>query len=700
VKPRLVYIDTATFSLPQLLHKDAAEFVADVLKDAKKPYLETKIRATHSGQLILGRCYSGRGMKNGTGSWYSVDRGGSSAFDKPILKNHDAEGEPLGRVYSASYTQLKTGKDWDEDWIRPDTGLKHGSGYISIVGHVFDMDAIPKILDGRYNTVSTSQAPKTVDDAWCSYCRTPLARGCEHPIGSYVEADDGTEYLVYMATGDLEYSEVSYVNKPRQQNAVTLSSRMINDSDTEVHVIETVNGDAGPFEGFSLGSDQSEQMVDLLSDKLPSTERVTGKVKVSMATKQKKRVDGAPPAAPREGSNAGSNPEAVAATPAVDQTTEDQEAAQVLKPLPADIGFLSLANYFNAKGWLDMETDFKDGLYVYGITDKAGGHAHTFTGYANAKQREFSGSTGITGQGSTAHDHQHSIWIDKVDMGAEAIDGMTRDASYGPSHTHKFSASIRGDSQSHATLILDVDSVKEALRRYGEIDTDSLTDADKEKLLDPNSEKIAWSKSMLDAANPLLGRLKSEFRDQVVREILDAGLLGESSSNEMDTKVLEQAIKGLTDRAADLEKSLSAANEKLALLEQEKTKLVADNATLTSSVEGVRKSVTAKFAAALKALSESSVLDLTNEKAVKDATSPLEEKSVSDLDAVVGDLLKQLPDKMKLTAKSIVSEARREAPTALEDKTNQEVAAETGKGSSAKTLSGLIDQADAIDRDV
>ena len=200
----------------------------DASESADGKSLLIKIDATHSGRITNRRVYPGRKMKKATKSWYSTDRGGTSSYDKPVLKNHDERVDPLGRVIKAEYVHLKNGKDFTEDYLMPD--LKGpGSGFIRLTANISDEDAIAKFLDGRFQTVSTSQSSS---GQTCSICDKemipPYLRflmgmddddedSCSHIPGRVYTVKNGKKKekkLCYAITGDLEYYEVSPVNTP------------------------------------------------------------------------------------------------------------------------------------------------------------------------------------------------------------------------------------------------------------------------------------------------------------------------------------------------------------------------------------------------------------------------------------------------------------------------------------------------------
>ena len=159
-----------------------------------------KIQATHSGFV------------NGNNTWYleedmanAVDTW-TEPFQKPVLTHHEMKKDAIGRVTSAKYITIKNPK-----------GKNPPQGYIQLETEITDADAIVKIKDKRYNTVSISTDART---AVCSICKRDIAKDglCEHERGKKY---DGKKCFWYL--GGLKYKEVSYVNAPADEYACTES---------------------------------------------------------------------------------------------------------------------------------------------------------------------------------------------------------------------------------------------------------------------------------------------------------------------------------------------------------------------------------------------------------------------------------------------------------------------------------------------
>jgi hypothetical protein len=165
------------------------------------------IDATHAGYRNKnGFFYDPKAMK------YAVERDAwTKPFAKPLLKNHDMEGEPMGRVVAARFIDTNDGK-----------------GYTQLDVKVTDTEAVEKIIDGRYLTVSTHGSPMAdADQAYnftiCSVCDANLNTDefCGHMRGRVYEDEDDNSQLCFWKIGAMEYKEVSVVNTPADNDGKT-----------------------------------------------------------------------------------------------------------------------------------------------------------------------------------------------------------------------------------------------------------------------------------------------------------------------------------------------------------------------------------------------------------------------------------------------------------------------------------------------
>lgn len=237
--------------------------VSAVQKD-KNPKLTVTIDATHSGVLTNRRVYPGKHVSVGYKSFFSKASGGSSEYDKPVLKHHDLFNDPIGRVTNAIFTAYKTGKDFDEDFKSPDPMGGKGSGVVTITAKITDLESIQKIIDGRYLSVS---AGHSTDSMTCSICNKSIMK-CDHYPGQYYDiegepsdAEDG--FMCFYITGNMNYDEISFVNMPAQPPAKLLNHRWEDfnkaDFSKDTLVIESMTrGKKSLVRDFSLVDDDSE----------------------------------------------------------------------------------------------------------------------------------------------------------------------------------------------------------------------------------------------------------------------------------------------------------------------------------------------------------------------------------------------------------------------------------------------------------
>ncbi len=191
-----------------------------ILAKDRQTRLEVEIDATHSGVLTNRRVYPAKYVSSGYLSFFSKQNGGTSDYDKPILKHHDLEKDAIGRVVSAKYTQLKFGDQYNFDYLVPDQIGSRGSGVVTVKGIITDPDSIAKIVDGRFLSVSAGHQS---DSFLCSVCGDSLFT-CEHMPGeTYSDEDSDAQTLCYGITGRMMYDEVSFVNMPAQPPAKLLN---------------------------------------------------------------------------------------------------------------------------------------------------------------------------------------------------------------------------------------------------------------------------------------------------------------------------------------------------------------------------------------------------------------------------------------------------------------------------------------------
>lgn len=208
--------------------------------------LLTLVEATHSG------------IVNGNQRFYRPDRMQDSVYQwtqkdmplKPVLVEHDKEGEAIGRVHKARYIDLSHQyrnevPEVGDMLFYADAATKRldlfksvnlvldklqtindyrGLGYIELGLKITSPDAIRKVLAGEYLTVSVGFQ---TDQAICSACHTDWATDdrCEHKLGELV---DGKK--MFLIAGNFFYKECSFVNFPADPFAQVISKELLQDS--------------------------------------------------------------------------------------------------------------------------------------------------------------------------------------------------------------------------------------------------------------------------------------------------------------------------------------------------------------------------------------------------------------------------------------------------------------------------------------
>jgi len=160
-------------------------------------YIAT-IDATHAGFI------------NNNNTWYIEDHMKAAVeswitpYNKPVLRHHDSKSDSIGYVIDAQYV------------VTDNNITGRPKGHIRLRAVISDPDAVQKIKDGRYNTVSISADAQY---ARCSICDHKISEDglCEHKRG---EKYKGKKCFWYI--GALSYKEVSYVNAPADQFASTI----------------------------------------------------------------------------------------------------------------------------------------------------------------------------------------------------------------------------------------------------------------------------------------------------------------------------------------------------------------------------------------------------------------------------------------------------------------------------------------------
>jgi hypothetical protein len=226
----------------QLNDAQVAEII-DKANGKKVKKLKVKIEASHSG--IVNKnffFYTPRGMADGVHTFVEP-------YQKPVQVNHDNYEAPIGRVLDSRYVDyadlngdiidsIKTTENPEKlvkdvnNFVKGNIYLNDeykGLGHTELIAEITDEEAIEKVLDKRYLTVSISGG---VDSAVCSACGTDKMsdEACDHFRGDEVDGE-----TVFYIGGLMDFKEVSYVNVPADENAI---SEVISDSAEDSELIE------------------------------------------------------------------------------------------------------------------------------------------------------------------------------------------------------------------------------------------------------------------------------------------------------------------------------------------------------------------------------------------------------------------------------------------------------------------------------
>lgn len=259
----------------------------EVSKEEAKIVLQPTIDATHSGLIVNNRVYRAQAMKASIPTW-------TKPYERPFLTHHNQRDDPIGRIKNASFVPLVDQALWETDHIdaiKPSN--KVGSGFTRLKGNITDEQAIEKVLDGRYATVSVGFSAK---DAWCSICDTNWATSdayfapCDHRPGKLYQIDEKSifwtgrktkkDFPMFLHIGAMDNRECSFVNTPAQQLASVEKMKLIaadmNLDDNEVmEIMKMLYSDAAPSPDvlsslvLTDGYTEQEVLVDDLISKKP-----------------------------------------------------------------------------------------------------------------------------------------------------------------------------------------------------------------------------------------------------------------------------------------------------------------------------------------------------------------------------------------------------------------------------------------------
>lgn len=261
--------DTARLGILPINPDKAKEFIVE---DAAN-------RVLHEGRSLMTRLAASHwGFINNNGYWYDPKTVDGSIptwvepYKKPVLPYHPGDDEKdvsvLGRIQAASYTK-GVARAFIQDDVIPDN---EPDGHIDLLTKISAEDAIQKILDKRYDTVSISALATNVT---CSICGEGIAlkdSKCTHQRFARYNEDgerDKNGKLCYYIAGPLAGRHVAFVITPSDVYAGVKDVEWedaVTDEVMQTIMMELfIISDKEEF-AVSLHGDSSENLFDQIQD--------------------------------------------------------------------------------------------------------------------------------------------------------------------------------------------------------------------------------------------------------------------------------------------------------------------------------------------------------------------------------------------------------------------------------------------------
>ena len=524
---------------------DIVPSAMDIFRDfeSDETYLKTETISTHSGLLINNRVYPGVNMRRSVKTWLTPDKGGTAAYERPMLLNHDLFGKAIGRVVGAKFTATAQGNAFKNDFLTPmviDRGEPNdimGTGYISTTSILTDQDAIAGVLKGEYKSTSVSF---NTDKAICSICGSDFLQGnkyCGHwPGDTYdVEVKDGKKTKVvrmfcFAITGNMVFREQSYVNAPADAAAQTVKMEKISldNVDGECYSIRTVSDNASIASVTlcdSEGNSISRELLNFGEELMTTQAKKSGKTVIAVNSDIKDAItrdilsDEPETSIDDNASDGTDNSTDQDTTPAEKIESKEEPAnSDADDSSEADVSLsdedFALANVARSMGTCLLDAD-SDELSAVLSDSKIEGEGHTHRVITIKDGDTLFGTTyDFEGDGA---DHFHVV---------ENEDAVTRGANTGPDHTHEFELVENKwdtpDAETLKTLVEKLDSLEE---------DDKLSDEQKKVLVDnkdfcgPNRSFPVTDKFHVGAAFRLLPRYKgrSDVKSRIASKLRDFG---------------------------------------------------------------------------------------------------------------------------------------------------------------------------------
>jgi len=164
--------------------------------------------ATHSGSNRNSTIYHSDSMKKDAITF-------QVPFAKPLLKNHDSWSEPMGRVREAHFGPSILNPERDT---------------IKVTWRITDREAIEKLMDGRYHTMSIGANANHIS---CCICGKDIYKDGKMEFCGHWRGETYNNVLCKWNARDLEYKEGSIVNSPADDWAQLIELKVISEDDSQ-----------------------------------------------------------------------------------------------------------------------------------------------------------------------------------------------------------------------------------------------------------------------------------------------------------------------------------------------------------------------------------------------------------------------------------------------------------------------------------
>lgn len=184
------FTETLTISVPNI-EEQLSAFSESEYKANHNLIIE--VAAIHEGMTANYNYYPEAALAESVQSWVSP-------YPKPIIMNHDAYSEPVGRVMAA-----KMAKEAD------------GTPYVRLQVAVTDPEAVRKVMDQRYLTGSVGGK---AEEAVCNICGADWAKAsmlnmpCRHQRGTPYKGK-----VAHVEMRKIQFKEYSFVNMPADERS-------------------------------------------------------------------------------------------------------------------------------------------------------------------------------------------------------------------------------------------------------------------------------------------------------------------------------------------------------------------------------------------------------------------------------------------------------------------------------------------------